>query len=244
MNTTVSALQAVYVKVGGSLTDTYDGIADGAPVGGYSLTTDVLKAIYAKCGGSLSEVYEDIQEGVVSEYAQTPDAISAIGKVVEIGGGALDCDFTFSVVGGGLLVQTRTNFSGEVECNIPDGVTIIKIGSFSGTEKDVITKINMPDTVTEIESGSNGTGVFSSSLRLSEVNLSNNLQTIGDFAFASSSNLTSIVIPVSVTTIGQYSLMSVENIYFAGTEEQWGAITIGSNALKADVVIHYNYIPE
>lgn len=244
MNTTVNALQAVYVKVGGSLTDTYDGIAGGAPVGGYSLITDVLKAIFVKCGGSLSEVYEDIQEGAVSEYAQTPDAISAIGKVVEIGGGALDCDFTFNVVGGGQLLQTKVVFSGEAECNIPDGTTIIKISSFDQTAKDIITKINMPNSVAEIEAGSNGKGVFSGSHRLSEVNLSNNLQTIGDFAFASCPSLKSLVIPASVTSIGSYALYLVEDIYFAGTEEQWGAINIGSDALKDDVVIHYNYIPE
>ena len=84
MNTTVSALQAVYVKIGGSLTDTYDGIADGAPVGGYSLITDVLKAIFVKCGGSLSTVYSDISTEAVSGYSKNADVVGAIGKVVKL----------------------------------------------------------------------------------------------------------------------------------------------------------------
>lgn len=84
MNTTVLALQNVYVKIGGSLTDTYDGIAGGAPVGGYSLITDVLKAIFVKCGGSLSTVYSDISTEAVGGYSLNADVIGAIGKVVKL----------------------------------------------------------------------------------------------------------------------------------------------------------------
>lgn len=44
MNTTVMALQSLYVKLGGELTDAYDGIADGIPVGDYVLIPDVIEA--------------------------------------------------------------------------------------------------------------------------------------------------------------------------------------------------------
>lgn len=45
MNTTVQALQALYVKLGGSLTDTYDDIADGATVADYATIPDMVDAI-------------------------------------------------------------------------------------------------------------------------------------------------------------------------------------------------------
>ena len=51
MNTTVQALQNLYVTLGGSLTDTYDGIADGAEVGNYVTIPDVIDAITAMNGG-------------------------------------------------------------------------------------------------------------------------------------------------------------------------------------------------
>lgn len=84
MNTTVQTLQALYVKIGGSLTDTYDGINGGSPVSGYFLIADVLKAIYVKCGGTLSTVYSDISALPVSGYSLNPDVIAAIAKVAAL----------------------------------------------------------------------------------------------------------------------------------------------------------------
>lgn len=41
----VEALKALYVALGGELTDTYDGIAGGIAVSQYSLISDVILAI-------------------------------------------------------------------------------------------------------------------------------------------------------------------------------------------------------
>lgn len=45
MDTTVVALQALYVALGGSLTDTYSDIANGVPVSDYVIIPDMINAI-------------------------------------------------------------------------------------------------------------------------------------------------------------------------------------------------------
>ena len=56
MNTTVQALKALYVKIGGSLTDTYDDIANGATVADYATIPDMIDVIaeVAESGGGSS----------------------------------------------------------------------------------------------------------------------------------------------------------------------------------------------
>ena len=44
MNTTVEALRELYIGLGGSLTDTYEGIANGAPVSDYTVIPDIIAA--------------------------------------------------------------------------------------------------------------------------------------------------------------------------------------------------------
>ena len=48
MNNTIVALQELYVAILGDLTDTYEDICDGAPVGDYVLIPDMIKAIGKK----------------------------------------------------------------------------------------------------------------------------------------------------------------------------------------------------
>ena len=45
MTQNLEALQVLYVAYGGKLTDTYDGIASGIPVGDYCTTADVIYAL-------------------------------------------------------------------------------------------------------------------------------------------------------------------------------------------------------
>lgn len=45
MDTTVKALQTLYVALGGTLTDTHDGIADGVAVSDYVTVPDMINAI-------------------------------------------------------------------------------------------------------------------------------------------------------------------------------------------------------
>lgn len=55
MNSNVQALRALYVVLGGELTDTYEDIANGVPVSDYAVIPDVIMAISKKAtsgGGS------------------------------------------------------------------------------------------------------------------------------------------------------------------------------------------------
>lgn len=51
MKRTVKALQDLYVKLGGSLTDTYNGIANGIKVGLYKRIPDIIEAVKEKASG-------------------------------------------------------------------------------------------------------------------------------------------------------------------------------------------------
>lgn len=55
MNNTIQALQGLYIKMGGSLTDTYDAIANGVQVGNYTTIPNMIEAC-TQLAGSGGEV--------------------------------------------------------------------------------------------------------------------------------------------------------------------------------------------
>ena len=82
---TIQSLKELYVKLGGSLTDTYSGIAGGIPVSNYTVIPDMIKALYAIYDGDLTEVYPEISDVAVSDYSTTPKAIEALAEVATKG---------------------------------------------------------------------------------------------------------------------------------------------------------------
>ncbi len=67
-------------------------------------------------------------------------------------------------------------------------------------------------------------------------------------AFAYFGNITSVVIHDGVTDIGFEAFlccMSLTDVYYTGTEEEWASINIGSGNTKlTEATIHYNYVPQ
>ncbi len=95
-----------------------------------------------------------------------------------------------------------------------NGQTVTKVGitvatGYNGTNTKAIMGINvtdvkkiiLPDTITEIVGGEN-VGAFRNCTSLEEIELSENLKTIGNYAFIGCYSLRKIVIPASVETIG------------------------------------------
>lgn len=63
MISTVNSLKDLYVKLGGSLTDTYEGIANGVPVAEYNVIPDMIEAVTQKAGSGGDSVVTDNENG-------------------------------------------------------------------------------------------------------------------------------------------------------------------------------------
>ena len=170
---------------------------------------------------------------------------------------AADSDF---VIEDGILTA-YSGPGGTVE--IPEGVTIIARGvfqdradvtsvTFPSSLTDIgpsafqnctgLTSITFPDNITMIEMGA-----FTGCTGLTTVTLPNRITEISQGVFASCTNLTSITIPQSVTTIwmGAFgSSTNLKEVYYAGTQEQWGNINIMlANEPLDSATIYYNSAP-
>lgn len=67
---------------------------------------------------------------------------------------------------------------------------------------------------------------------------------IGNYQFAGFKNVKSIVLPITLTEIGNSSLLncsSLEKIYYAGSQEEYQNIKIGTNNNLSEVEVEYNY---
>lgn len=87
MDNNITALQNLYVALGGSLTDTYEDIANGVPVSDYTIKPDIINAIAQQLTEALTEI----------EAAELPTVTSDDnGKVLKVvdGAWALGTDLT------------------------------------------------------------------------------------------------------------------------------------------------------
>jgi len=159
--------------------------------------------------------------------------------------------------------EFQRNFHGDVI--IPKtyrGLPVARICEMAFHDRDNITSVTIPDSVTSI-----GNRAFDDCTRLTSVTIGNNVTSIDYYAFTGCRHLTSITIPDSVTSIGRgafsycqrltsvtignnvtsiefdafKSCSSLENVYYAGSEADRTKITIktGNDSLN-DATWHYN----
>jgi hypothetical protein len=123
------------------------------------------------------------------------------------------------------------------DVTIPSGVTSISEYAFyycSG-----ITSVTMPKGITSI-----GRRAFYGCSGITGITLPDAVTSIGYEAFQNCESLVGITIPHSVTSIDNYAFWncsSLADVYYKGTEEDWGGISIFyGNEILTSANIHYN----
>ena len=124
---------------------------------------------------------------------------------------------------------------------IPESVTSIGSGAFGQCSS--LTSITIPESVTSI-----GNSAFSQCSSLTSINIPDSVISIGQCAFSSCKGLTSITISEGVTSIDDSAFSyctSLKTINYTGTEEQWNAISKGTDwNYETSLNVIYNYKPE
>ena len=171
-----------------------------------------------------------------------PDSVTTIGN-----GAFRDCTSLTDVT----IPDSVTTIGDEAffYCTSLTGVTIgnsvTTIGDSAFLYCTSLTIVTIPVSVTTI-----GEDAFSWCSSLTSVTIPNSVKTIDDYAFYECSSLTSVTIGNSVTTIRKsafYFCDSLTDVYYAGTEEQWDAISVSSgNEKLLEATVHYNIavVPE
>ena len=95
--------------------------------------------------------------------------------------------------------------AGLTEYIIPEGVTSVGYGAFSGCQS--LVSITIPDCVTSI-----GNSAFSGCQSLVSITIPESVTSIGDYTFYDCKNLTDVAIPDGVTSIGNQSFKMCSSI--------------------------------
>ncbi len=117
-------------------------------------------------------------------------------------------------------------------------VELTEIGSYAFAGCPQLETVTFPDQLEMI-----GDGAFEECTSLSYVVLPDTVSSVGIWAFAMCSDLKAVFIKNTSITLSPHSFYSddsLQDIYFAGTEQEWKKITEKTNSLGTDnAVIHY-----
>ena len=167
------------------------------------------------------------ENGVVFSKDGTELVCYPAGKV-----GSYTIPNTVTIIGYGA-------FAGSAIRNVVIPDTVKKVGAFAFFNCSNLTAINFPSSVEDL-----GGYVCSGCINLVSAGIQGNVTVLGTEAFWSCTKLSSISIPKSVNSINSYAFhwcTSLKDIYYGGTQAEWGNIVIGpnNNGLMGAVNIHY-----
>ena len=193
-------------KCGDSYTEfafTYSTLADGTlSITGYKGTKTYVTVPSEIDGRQVTAISTGaFQENNLITHISIPDSVTYIGDYAFAG-----CENLVSVI-------------------LPNNITSLENSTFSGCQN--LADIIIPDSVTTI-----GGWVFWGCHSLSNITIPDNVTSIGRFTFSGCFNLASIIIPASVASIEDsvfFTCDSLDSVYYKGSQEQWNAISIGSN---------------
>ena len=170
-------------------------------------------------------------------------SVTIPNSVTSIGNGAFEFCYSLTSVTISNSVTSIGNYAFEncsslTSVTIPNSVT--SIGNYAFEHCSSLTSITIPNSVTSI-----GYSAFNGCDSLTSVTIPNGVTSIGNSAFEFCYRLTSVTIPNSVTSIGDSAFngcISLKDVYYTGTQAQWGKISIGNyNKKLKNATIHYNY---
>ena len=168
-------------------------------------------------------------------------------SVTAIGDHAFNlCDALTDIYYGGTAVQWDAVTKGESA--IPDGVTMhVTLPPISGECGDNATFLLEKGVLTVSGTGrmwgDEGNDAPWCGFNVTDVIIEEGITYIGYYDFDYCTTLKTVTIPVSVDSIGQSAFegcSALTDIYYAGTEAQWDAITLFDDAIPDGVTIHYN----
>ena len=153
-----------------------------------------------------------------------PDSVTSIGESVFWG-----CNGLTSII----VYEGNIKYHSAKNCLIETATKTLILGCKTSV-------IPTDGSVTSI-----GNDAFSGCSGLTSVTIPDSVTSIGEYAFYGCSSLTSVTIGNSVTSISNYAFSGcsgLKTVFYAGTEEQWKAISIGdySDSLTSATRV-YNY---
>lgn len=215
---------------------------------------------FASCSALTSVIMDEgvsiIGTGMFNKCSSL-SSITIPDSVTSIGASAFEnCKSLESVtIGNG--VKTISNYafkycSGLKSIVIPKSVT--SIGQSAFNESSNITSVYITDIVAwcKISFGNDKANplYYAGNLYLNgdlvtELTIPDGVTSIGKYAFYNYTSLTSVTIPASVTSIGTDAFNGCTNlttVYYNGTADEWGAISIGDNntPLTSENVYYYS----
>ncbi len=167
-----------------------------------------------------------------------PDSLTEIGSWAFSGCSSISnlvLPNNIETLGGGIVsgcsVLTEVNYP----LNLKSSGNSRYDGPFAGSS---IEKISIPVGVTEIPDYT-----FSNCTSLQYMVLPNTLTIIGNYACYGCTSITYIELPVTLTEVGSsafYNCTALTDVYYAGTQDDWNAITINDgNTCLTSATIHF-----